>query len=191
MWLLVVGNGLGTIYGYYWYKNQILATPPQWLVFVPDSPTASGFFTLAIALYLLGRANPWVEAFASLTSVKYGIWAVAMIVWTAAWRVEMTGVEWGLQAFHPLELMLMASHLGMAIEAVLYYRLFRVNWTHLIGVLVWLLINDGVDYIADMHPWVSDWIHRFPAQMAVVTVALSLLSFALFAFLQKLQLQKS
>lgn len=58
--------------------------------FVPDSPTASLFFTWFLLILLLRRANDkdtgrkpsgglrsFVEAFAVITSFKYGIWAVA------------------------------------------------------------------------------------------------------------------
>ncbi|CDN45472.1 DUF1405 domain-containing protein [Paenibacillus sp. P22] len=88
LWLLLVVNALGTVYGYYWYKGQLEATVdagnPLWqLVFVPDSPTASLFFTLSL-LYLLfppgnqGRLGRTVrvaiEGLGTVTSVKYGIW---------------------------------------------------------------------------------------------------------------------
>ena len=90
LWLLVWTNGLGTIYGYYWYGNQIVHTirtmPDLFVLFVPDSPTASLFFTLAL-LYMLhrrksgkpGRIRSFVEAMAVITSFKYGVWAVVMI----------------------------------------------------------------------------------------------------------------
>src|ERR1700730_10886130 len=56
LWIAFWVNLLGTIYGYEWYWQQMLETgavKPLWLViFVPDSPTASFFFTLAL-VYLL------------------------------------------------------------------------------------------------------------------------------------------
>ncbi|KPD00816.1 hypothetical protein LR69_00898 [Geobacillus sp. BCO2] len=44
VWLLLFVNAAGTIYGYYWYRYQLADTPPVFLPFVPDSPTASLFF---------------------------------------------------------------------------------------------------------------------------------------------------
>ncbi|WP_338131271.1 DUF1405 domain-containing protein [Cohnella rhizosphaerae] len=48
MTLLMIFYVFGTVYGYYWYKNQLvetMRTQPAWqLPFVPDSPTASLFF---------------------------------------------------------------------------------------------------------------------------------------------------
>ena len=44
LWLLLIINVFGTIYGYVWYKWQLVETPTIFLPFVPDSPTASLFF---------------------------------------------------------------------------------------------------------------------------------------------------
>ncbi|MFD2879260.1 DUF1405 domain-containing protein [Paenibacillus rhizoplanae] len=84
-------NLLGTVYGYMWYGNQLTftaQTEPLWLLpFVPDSPTASLFFTAALLLLLYPPrgltgtlVRELIEALAVLTSVKYGIWAVSIIV---------------------------------------------------------------------------------------------------------------
>ena len=52
MWLLFFVNLLGSIYGYIWYESQLSTTEPKFLLFVPDSPTASLFFTLALFAWL-------------------------------------------------------------------------------------------------------------------------------------------
>lgn len=41
--LLLAINLFGTVYGYYWYRYQLAETPAKFLLFVPDSPTASLF----------------------------------------------------------------------------------------------------------------------------------------------------
>lgn len=51
--LLFTINFLGTIYGYYWYRSQLSLTPDIFLVFVPDSPTASLFFTIVFVFFCL------------------------------------------------------------------------------------------------------------------------------------------
>jgi uncharacterized membrane protein YpjA len=43
LWFLLCVNLFGTIYGYLWYGYQLKETPFQFLLFVPDSPTASLF----------------------------------------------------------------------------------------------------------------------------------------------------
>ena len=74
--LLFAVNLFGTIYGYWWYVPQLVDTPAAFLLFVPDSPTASLFFVFVLAAFLAGRNWPLMEALAIVSLVKYGIWAV-------------------------------------------------------------------------------------------------------------------
>ena len=78
LWMLLIVNVIGTIYGYIWYRYQLAETPAIFLPFVPDSPTASLFFVLVLTAFLLRRHFPLLEALAITTLVKYGIWAVVM-----------------------------------------------------------------------------------------------------------------
>ncbi len=48
-----------------------------WL-FVPDSPTAILFFTLALVAFLGKKHWPLMEALGFVCLVKYGLWAVGM-----------------------------------------------------------------------------------------------------------------
>jgi uncharacterized membrane protein YpjA len=142
---------------------------------VPDSPTASLFFTLAL-MYLLrwgegargGGARRVVEAFAVVTSVKYGVWAVWMIV---TGYVQGDAAQWQ-------EFMLIASHLGMAAEALLYARFFTYGWPALAAVAVWTLLNDAIDYGIGTFPWLPRELYDDLGWIAVFTVALSLASLA-------------
>lgn len=174
-------NALGTVYGYYWYGSQIeltLATHPIWRVLlVPDSPTASLFFTAAIWwLYkqperrLSAPGTQWlrslVEAFAVVTSFKYGIWAVAIIVMGA---VQGDAVTWQ-------DYMLSGSHLGMAVEALLYVRFFRIGYGTLSVVAAWTLFNDYADYSYGIYPWLPGELEDDLGAIRSFTVILSLIS---------------
>src|SRR5699024_6063647 len=108
--LLFIVNLLGTIYGYFWYGNQLSNTPIYFLPFVPDSPTASLFFTIFLFFIMRGKQVPYIEALAFTTLVKYGVWAVIMNLLTL--YVNGT-LPW--QAY-----MLIASHGAMALQAFLY-----------------------------------------------------------------------
>ncbi|WP_146737859.1 DUF1405 domain-containing protein, partial [Bacillus tropicus] len=77
MLLLVLAvNFIGTVYGYYWYVPQLADTPFRFLIFVPDSPTATFFFLFVLLAFLMKRNAPLFEALALVTLVKYGLWAV-------------------------------------------------------------------------------------------------------------------
>ncbi|WP_424766045.1 DUF1405 domain-containing protein [Paenibacillus sp. sgz302251] len=181
LWLLFLVNLAGTIYGYIWYEYQLIDTyinHPLWrIVFVPDSPTASLFFTLAL-LYLLfpprqsnriaviGRSV--LEALAVVCSVKYGIWAVAMIA-AGAWQ----GDELNWKHY-----MLIASHLGMAFEALLYFRFMKAGPIALAVAACWLLLNDTVDYTFGVFPTLARELYNDLPAVRGFTYGLSLFSLA-------------
>ncbi|GAB6935584.1 DUF1405 domain-containing protein [Calditerricola yamamurae] len=169
MAFLVGVNFLGTLYGYYWYREQLAATPVALWPFVPDSPTASAAFTLVLAMALAGRANGWVHAFAAVTMVKYGIWAPAVILTTGALGGPIPWQNW----------MLVASHLAMALEALLYAFLYRIKGYQWWGVAAWTLLNDAVDYGLDVHPWMGPTLEPYDHLVGWATVGLSLLSIVL------------
>ncbi|MFS1512370.1 DUF1405 domain-containing protein [Chengkuizengella sp. SCS-71B] len=179
LWLLFFTNFLGTIYGYYWYKNQLIYTMNEysnWFLFVvPDSPTASLFFTISI-LYLLvdeytnskkrGLLRGIIEVFGVITSVKYGIWAVVMIFAAASQGDVMVWQDW----------MLTVSHLGMALEALLFMRFFAFKLIHIVPVGIWALFNDVVDYKYDVFPWLPTELRDDLLVIQIFTILLSILS---------------
>lgn len=181
LWLLFIFNLAGTVYGYIWYNNQLVwtaASKPLWtLPFVPDSPTASLFFTAAL-LYLLfpnGRSSRFaqaarviIEALAVVTSIKYGIWAVAMIVAGAAQGDVLNWTHY----------MLIVSHLAMAVEALLYYRFMKAGTTALAVALFWLLLNDTIDYTLNVNPWLPEELEDDRGAVELFTYCLSFVSFA-------------
>lgn len=140
--LLFFINLGGTIYGYIWYESQLRITEPIFLLFVPDSPTASLFFTLAIAAWIWGRHWKLIEALALITLVKYGLWAVVMNIWTLVEAGTIGATGW----------MLVASHFLMAVQAVLYLPKYTFGIWHIAVAAVWTLHNDVIDYVFGQMP---------------------------------------
>ncbi|GFR36908.1 hypothetical protein PRECH8_02040 [Insulibacter thermoxylanivorax] len=188
---LIVVVGLGTVYGYYWYWNQLVDTfyhiSPWLLPIVPDSPTASLFFTFAV-LYLaydrhrgrlggieqgarIGFVRGFVEAFAMVTMVKYGIWAVVIIYWAYALG----------EPYHWQHGMLTASHLAMVFAACVYGRFFRYRLLHLAWVALWTIMNDIIDYRLAVYPWLSRHLLPYLADVERFTFVMSIASIALAA----------
>lgn len=179
LWLLFIVNFAGTIYGYMWYENQLLWTIEQkesWMLpFVPDSPTASLFFSIAI-LYLLFPpkgtnafvrwARNIINALAVVCSFKYGIWATAIIIAGAA---QGDVLNW--QSY-----MLMASHLAMALEVMLYARFMKLSFASFIIATAWLLLNDTMDYTFGIYPWLPTTLHNHVDAVKLFTYLLSLFS---------------
>lgn len=192
LWAFFWSNLLGTIYGYYWYKDQLIdtwATESHWLItFVPDSPTASLFFTIAVLFLLYPPKRDWgliatirviIEALAVITSIKYGIWACAMIIAGASLGSSLVWQDW----------MLMASHSAMAIEVLLFMRLFRCGAISLLIAAVYTWINDLLDYTFGIYPRLSYTLKPYLTEVAWFTIILTGVSllFAILAWRQRVR----
>lgn len=178
---LFIVNFLGSIYGFYWYKNQLISVGSWLNIFVPDSPTASAAFTLVLALYLLKKRSPLAEAFAIVTLFKYGVWAIAMIVCGAAENARLFGGSM-FAYFHWTDWMLMVSHGGMALEGLLFARFYTYRWQHLAIVGAWTLLNDYMDYIVGLHPWLPVSLDPYVGTIGWYTALLSIISLAIAAY---------
>ncbi|AGA57959.1 MAG: DUF1405 domain-containing protein [Thermobacillus sp.] len=182
LWLLFICNALGTAYGYVWYGEQLrwtLGSHPLWrIVFVPDSPTASLFFTIWLVLILMRpeRESGFyrifriaVEALAVLTLVKYGVWAVVM---NAAQGLQGDPLDWQ-------NWMLIASHAAMAVEGLLYARFMRFGRMAALLALGWMLLNDTMDYGVGIYPWLPSVLEDDMTVIAGFTFVLSVVSYFL------------
>jgi len=163
--LLFIINLLGTIYGFIWYKSQLAITPNIFLIFVPDSPMASMFFTIFLLFFLFNRNTPYIEALALITLFKYGIWAVVM-------NLVSFNVDGSLD---PVGLMLIVSHAGMAIQALLYAPFYKIKMRHLVLASIWTLHNDVIDYVFGMMPIYSS-LTDYMKEIGYFTFWLSIVS---------------
>ncbi|MGE8204317.1 DUF1405 domain-containing protein [Heyndrickxia sp. NPDC080065] len=166
--LLFIINLVGSIYGYIWYKPQLVVTPVQFLPFVPDSPTASLFFTIVLLAFLLKKNWPIFEALAIVTLFKYGIWAVVMNILT----LIVTGdLPW--EGY-----MLIISHAAMAIEGILYSPFYRIKLKHLIFVAIWTLHDVVIDYVFMQYPKYGG-LEMYVREIGYFTFWLSIASLAI------------
>lgn len=161
--LLFIINFLGTLYGYYWYIPQLEVTDPVFMLFVPDSPTASLFFCFAILAWLLGKNYKLMEALAVVTLVKYGVWAVVLNIITIFYNGE----------FSSDGLMLIVSHGLMAVQAFLYLPKYKFTTIHVVIAAVWTLHNDVIDYVFGQFP-TYHFIKDYPMYIGYFTFWLSI-----------------
>lgn len=174
LWLLLIINFFGTIYGYYWYGWQLQITEPIFYIFVPDSPTASLFFCFVLAAWLMGKHWKLMEALALITLVKYGVWAVVMNL--------LTLVETG--SISPTAWMLVASHSAMAFQAILYMPKFRFSGVHIAIAAVWTLHNDVIDYVFGQMPIYGD-LMKYMEIIGLLTFWLSIACISLAIWNEK------
>ncbi|MDW0111611.1 DUF1405 domain-containing protein [Sporosarcina saromensis] len=173
LWILLFINILGTVYGYDWYMWQLEDTEPIYWIFVPDSPTASLFFSLAIIGWLIGKNFKLIEVLALITLVKYGLWAVVMNLLTLAEIGEIGWQGW----------MLIGSHFAMAVQAILYIPFYKFRFSHLVIGAIWTLHNDVIDYVFGQMPIYYDLMKHidkigyftFWLSIACITIAYTVL----------------
>lgn len=174
LWILLFVNILGTVYGYDWYKWQLIITEPKFWLFVPDSPTASLFFCFAIIGWLIGKNFKLMEVLALITLVKYGLWAVVMNVLTLMETGSIGFVGW----------MLIVSHFAMALQAVLYIPFYKFTFGHIAIAAIWTLHNDVIDYVFGQMPIYGD-LMKYMNEIGYFTFWLSIACIALAYFVWK------
>ena len=172
--LLFIINLFGTIYGYIWYGSQLKVTEPIFYLFVPDSPTASLFFTIALAGWIFGKNFKLIEALAVVTLIKYGVWAVVMNLLTLVETGELSPQGW----------MLVASHGLMAVQAILYANRYKYTYVHVVIAAVWTLHNDVIDYVFGQMPHYNV-INNYSAQIGYFTFWLSIVCIFIAYFFSK------
>lgn len=146
LWLLVVINFLGSIYGYYWYHVQLSANPVYWWIFIPDSPLSCTLFMLGLLLWLFRKRFGLLGIIGCLAVIKYGIWAVVI-----------NYTYWQITGNFTLEnLMLSLSHLGMAVQGMVYLLGITIEGRQIIWAGIWLLAWDFMDYVVGLHPYLFD-----------------------------------
>ncbi|AVQ99220.1 hypothetical protein OBCHQ24_09430 [Oceanobacillus iheyensis] len=163
--ILFIINLLGTIYGYIWYESQLAITPDIFLIFVPDSPTASLFFTIFLLFFIFGRNIPYIEALGIITLFKYGVWAVVMNLLTLIIDGSLSAAGY----------MLMVSHGAMALQGLLYAPYYKIKLRHIAVAAIWTLHNDVIDYVFGMMPIYSS-LTDYMNEIGYFTFWLSILS---------------
>lgn len=170
--ILLIINILGTGYGYIWYDGQLSSTDWMFIPFVPDSPTACLFFVVVLIAFLLGKNWGLFEALALISLFKYGIWAVVMNLLTLAVDGEL----------HWTGYMLMASHLAMALQGLLYAPFYRIKKWHLITAAIFTVHNEIIDYVFGQMPWYGS-LNLYMNEIGYFTFWLSIFSIFLCYYL--------
>lgn len=139
-WLLLVINFIGSLYGFWWYRAQLMGTRGwQWPV-VPDSPGSTLLFTIWLGLMLAGvdwrrPGMQWLAAIAFVSNMKYGLWTATVL--------PEAGFKFGWE-FDFVHLSL--SHAGMWLQAIIFARFYKPSLTPAIGALLYMWLQDLLDY---------------------------------------------
>ena len=136
-WLIVAINLAGTVFGFWYYQEQLATTSMVMWPLVPDSPLATLAIALAIAAWKLGHELPWLTAIAFFGNIILGLWTPYTLL---AFYDAYSFLDPLMFQF------LFWSHLAMVVQAFVLYRItdFPV-WS--VGVaLAYYTLNLIVDY---------------------------------------------
>lgn len=159
-------NILGSVYGYYWYWSQLNSTEYIYWLFVPDSPLSTTLLAMSLFLFLRYQNIPYLPLVACASVIKYGIWAVVINA-----DLLVAGEE-----FTIINLMLMLSHFGMAVEGVVYLRHLIFKKKDIYIAAMWFGMQDVMDYVFRLHPYLFSERQIVLAQYTAVTLTIVILS---------------
>lgn len=146
-WALIVINFFGSLYGFWWYRAQLLATPAKYWLIVPDSPGSTFLLFLWMVLLLAGvdwrkPGMQWLGAVAFVSNMKYGLWTATVL--------PQAGIKFGWE-FDFVHLSL--SHAGMWLQAMIFARFYKPALAPAVGALLFMWFQDFVDYfLLNTHP---------------------------------------
>ncbi len=144
-WFTVLANLSGAIYGFlFFYGDQLATTPFPWVLFVPDSPTYTLLFALcALMLWKRVRAD-WLLFLAGVGNVKVGIWAIFVLLYYGHFFLAPAAF-W-------ITLLLIATHIGMWAQSLLFINRLEVKPWMIALSLAWFGLSDYSDYFMGTHP---------------------------------------
>lgn len=164
--LVVVINILGTVFGFIYYRYLFGIVPWYLWPVVPDSPGSTLLFAIALALLLIGKKKDLLSFIACVSTIKYGLWTIFVIVYFPEYFLVPSTRE-----FYYLMLFL---HFGMVIQPVVLLHTIEHKRRYLLIALLWFFMNDYFDYVVGTGPLTT---HGLPLDVVgVVTAALTLLS---------------
>jgi uncharacterized membrane protein YpjA len=149
-WVIVAVNLAGTGFGFYYYHEQLLATPVVMWPIIPVSPLSTLLMALSLAAWRLGYSPEWLHALAFFGNIKYGLWTVFVQVY-----VQGPGMV------HPLMWQfLIWSHAAMAVQAFLIHRYSDFTVGAVAVATGWFALNDVFDYFLTVfggphHTWIT------------------------------------
>ncbi len=144
IWLVVFINFGGVIYGWYYYEYQLLSSPIYLWIFIADCPNAALMVAIALILMLKNRKNDFVSFFASCNALKYGIWTCFVILLYCDYFLSPER--------RLLYSCMFVSHALLALEAIPLAYTVEFDQSCFM-VLLWLLLNDFMDYVVGTHPY--------------------------------------
>ncbi|MGZ4901588.1 MAG: DUF1405 domain-containing protein [Halobacteriota archaeon] len=142
---IILINLAGTLVGFFYYWDQILASSPSIWLFIPDCPFYVLLAAVVLAVYLTTkRRSDLVSFITAIGLLKYGTWTALVVLGFSTFYFAIDSALYGAIAI---------MHIGMALEFVLpLFLIQRVRWSFVALALLWFFANDVADYYFAAHP---------------------------------------
>ena len=137
--IVLLINVAGTLFGLYYYWDQLGMTPWYLWLAVPDCPLYTLFMAIALTLILIGK--PWTtfNAITAVGTTMYGTWTVIVLLWFGEVFFSPGNVEPTMQR--------LISHGAMAFEGFLLLPyLTKAKPVHWALTALWFVVLNSVDY---------------------------------------------
>ncbi len=141
MVFLALVNFAAGIYSFSFYAPQLEINSPLLWFFIADCPIYAIIFGITVLFIVRGHASPLLSFVSLVGSVKYGLWTIFVL-----------GVS-DMAALYPLVIL---AHVLLLIEAIVLFRVFSFKVKHVLIALGWFVLNDYLDYVIGLHPYVPD-----------------------------------
>jgi len=169
---ILITNVLGTIYGWYYYKNQLLNSPFYFWIFIVDCPNSTLFFSVALYLTIKGKRNDFLNFFASANLIKYGIWTCFVLLFHRSYFFTVNSTLYSA---------IFVTHALLVVQGILFANATRFN-KYCYLTLLWFFVNDYLDYFAGTHPYMPKTNIEV---IKILTFSLSIISFIVVYILTK------
>ena len=160
--LIILANIIGTLFGFYYYSDQLYATPLLLWVFVPDCPL---YTLLFVARFI--KTNRVFDFVVAVGLFKYACWTLFVLLFHSSLYFA--------PQYAVMSSILLILHTGMALEAFLIVPL-KPDVKMVAASLAWFLLNDLFDYGIGTHPLIpmdNFWVViAFTFAMTFVSTAL-------------------
>lgn len=127
--------------GFWYYSEQIVATPALLLIFVPDCPL---YVLLSLPIMFGLIKNGAYSFFVSIGMVKYGLWTVFVLIFHSKYYAAPSAL--------PITVIFIIGHIGMALLGSALLPKKRVAFAVFALALAWFLLNDYADYFLGTRP---------------------------------------
>jgi uncharacterized membrane protein YpjA len=176
LYLVIVTNILGTLFGFYYYLPQISENNPLFWIFIMDSPLSTLFIATSLLLHIKNRQKKFLDYLAFIGNFKYGIWTVFVLFHYFESFLAMRGTL--LFSF------LAVSHLLMFFQAFLVLDYLEFDYRYLAAAASFFLVNDILDYGLGIHSTLPE-VNGFTDPAGVAAVSLTALSVSSLLYFKK------